>query len=50
MKGNGAMTPEMVEYHRAMLLVGLGDRFYRAFDEALEQENPLSELILSLCT
>ena len=44
------MTPEMVEYHRAMLLVGLGDRFYRAFDEALEQENPLSDLTLSLST
>ncbi len=44
------MTPEIVEYHRAMLLAGMGDRFYRAFDEALEQENPLSDLILSLCT
>ena len=44
------MTPEMAEFHRAMLLVGLGDGFYRAFDEALEQENPLSDLILSLCT
>lgn len=44
------MTPEIVEYHRAMLLVGLGDPFYRAFDEALEQEDPLSDLTLSLCT
>lgn len=44
------MTSEMIEYHRAMLLVGIGDRFYRAFDEALEQEEPLSDLILSLCT
>ena len=50
MKGEMPVTPEIVEYHRAMLLVGLGDRFYRAFDEALEQENPLSDLILSLCT
>ena len=44
------MTPEIVEYHRAMLLAGLGDRFYRAFDEALEQEEPLSDLIVSLST
>lgn len=44
------MPPEIVEYHRAMLLVGLGEGFYRAFDEALEQENPLSDLTLSLCT
>ena len=50
MKGEMPVTPEIVEYHRAMLLVGLGDRFYRAFDEALEQENPLSDLFLSLCT
>ena len=44
------MTAEMVEYHRAMLLVGLGDRFYRAFDEALERKEPLSDLVLFLCT
>lgn len=44
------MTPETAEYYRAMLLVGLGDKFYRAFDEALEQEEPLPDLILSLCT
>ena len=50
MKGEMPVTPEIVEYHRAMLLVGLDDRFFRAFDEALEQEDPLSDLILSLCT
>ena len=50
MKGERPVIPEIVEYHRAMLLVGMGDRFYQAFDEALEQENPLSDLTLSLCT
>ena len=50
MKGEIPVTPEIVEYHRAMLLAGMGDRFYRAFDEALEQEDPLSDLMLSLCT
>lgn len=44
------MTPETAMYHRAMLLVGIHDRFDRDFDEALEQEEPLSDLILALCT
>ena len=44
------MMAETVEYYRAMLLVGLGDGFYQAFDRALEEENPLSDLTLSLCT
>lgn len=44
------MSPEMVEYYRGMLMVGLGDGFYAAFDKALEEENPLSDLTLSLCT
>lgn len=44
------MTPEKVAYYRAMLVVGLGDGFYAAFDKALEEENPLSDLTLSLCT
>ena len=42
------MTPEAAEYHRIMLLVGLRDRFDQEFDHALEQENPLSDLILNL--
>lgn len=44
------MTPEKVAYYRAMLMVGLGDGFYAAFDKAVEEEDPLSDLILSLCT
>lgn len=44
------MTPELVEFYRCLLLVGLGEGFYRAFDEALEREDPLSDLTLSLCT
>lgn len=44
------MTPEIVEYYRAMLLVGMGDKFYQAFDRALEEEDPLSELVLALST
>lgn len=44
------MTPEIAEYHRAMLMVGLQDRFYQDFDTALENEDPLSDLMLSLCT
>lgn len=43
------MTPEMVVYYSAMLRVGMGDSFYRAFDSALETEDPLSDLTLSLC-
>ena len=44
------MTPELVVYYRAMLRVGVGDAFYQAFNLALEEENPLSDLILSLCS
>jgi len=43
------MTAEMAMYYSAMLQVGLGDNFYRAFDKALEEEEPLSSLTLSLC-
>ena len=43
------MTVEMAEYHRAMLQMGLGDQFYKAFDKMLEEEDPLSELTLLLC-
>lgn len=42
------MTPEVAEYHRAMLMVGLCDRFDQDFDQALENEDPLSDLILKL--
>lgn len=44
------MTPEMAEYCRAMLLVGIRDKLDQAFDRALETEEPLSDLILSLST
>ena len=44
------MTVEMVAYYRAMLLVGIRDRFDAAFDQALETEEPLSDLVLSLST
>ena len=44
------MTPEQAEYHRAMLLIGLDDRFEKCFDEALEVEDPLSEVVLALST
>lgn len=42
------MTPEMAEYFRAMLLVGIRDKLDAAFDHALETEEPLSDLILDL--
>jgi len=42
------MTPEIAEYYRAMLLVGIRDKFDAAFDRALETEEPLSDLVLSL--
>ena len=42
------MTPERAEYHRIMLMVGLRDKFDQEFDWALENENPLSDIILSL--
>ncbi len=44
------MTPEVAAYHRAMLMVGLRDRFDQDFDDALENESPLSDLILELST
>ena len=44
------MTPEQAEYHRAMLLIGLDDSFEKCFDEALEVEDPLSDVILALST
>lgn len=44
------MTPEMAEYYRAMLLVGFRDRLDQAFEHALETEEPLSDLILSMST
>lgn len=43
------MTPEVAEYYRAMLTVGIRDKLDAAFDQALEMEEPLSDLILSLC-
>ena len=43
------MTPETVEYYRLMLQVGIRDKLDAAFDEALETEEPLSDLVLSLC-
>lgn len=42
------MTPERAEYHRIMLMVGLRDKFDQEFDWALENEDPLSDIILSL--
>lgn len=44
------MTPEMAEYYRAMLLLGFRDPFDAAFDQALESEEPISDLVLSLST
>ena len=44
------MIPETVAYYRAMLLVGIRDKLDEAFDRALEAEEPLSDLILSLST
>lgn len=44
------MTPEVAEYLRALLLVGLNDRFDAYFDNALETEDPISDVILSLCS
>lgn len=43
------MTAEMAMYYSAMLRVGLGENFYQAFDRALEEEEPLSDLTLLLC-
>lgn len=43
------MTPERAAYHYIMLSVGLRDAFDRDFDEALETEDPLSDLTVRLC-
>lgn len=42
--------PERVAYYHAMLLVGIRDKLDEAFYHALETEEPLSDLILSLST
>lgn len=42
------MTPERAAYHLLMLQVGLREAFDQEFDEALENEDPLSKLILDL--
>ena len=42
------MTPEEAAYHRVMLLAGLRDGYDLALDSALENENPLSGLIVNL--
>ncbi len=44
------MIPETVAYYHAMLLVGIRDKLDEAFDHALETEEPLSDLVLSLST
>lgn len=44
------MLPEKAAYYRAMLLVGIRDRLDEAFDNALETEEPLSDVILNLST
>ncbi|MBE6977710.1 MAG: hypothetical protein E7438_03605 [Ruminococcaceae bacterium] len=44
------MTVEMAAYYRAMLLVGIRDRFDADFDQSLEMDTPLSDLELSLST
>lgn len=44
------MTPEEAAYHRLMLLAGLEDRYALALDQALEEEEPLSELVLELAS
>ena len=43
------MTPERAAYHALMLTVGLREEFDRDFDEALEKEDPLSDLTVKLC-
>ena len=42
------MTPERAAYHALMLSVGFRDAFEQEFDEALEVEDPISDLILAL--
>ena len=49
-KGRCPMIPETVAYYHAMLLVGIRDKLDEAFDHALEKEDPLSDLMLSLST
>ena len=49
-KGQCSMIPETVAYYHAMLMVGIRDKLDEAFDRALETEEPLSELVLSLST
>ena len=44
------MTPERAAYHALMLSVGFRDAFEQEFDEALEVEDPISDLILALTT
>lgn len=44
------MIPETAAFYRLLLLIGIRDRFDAAFDHALETEEPLSDLMLSLCT
>lgn len=43
------MTPERAAYHYLMLTVGLREEFDKDFDEALEKEDPLSDLTVKLC-
>ena len=42
------MTPERAAYHALMLSVGFRDAYEQEFDEALEVEDPISDLILAL--
>ena len=44
------MTLERAYYHKLMLEVGLTERFDQELDELLEQEDPLSDLVLALST
>lgn len=44
------MKSEMIAYYRAMLLVGIRDKFDAAFEHALETQEPLSDFVLSLST
>ncbi len=44
------MTPERAAYHYLMLRMGLRDAFDADFDAAVENEEPLSDLTVKLCT
>lgn len=44
------MTLERAYYHKLMLEAGLSESFDRELDELLEQEDPLSDLVLALST